>query len=244
MEMFHVERDIILKWSIFSKVEINTETIDKLCRYAGLIHEANQKFNLTGLKSVSEIISELILKSIDPICDIIVPRGTRFVDLGTGAGIPGIVIALLKPEFSGLLIDSNNKKTMFLEEIIDILEIKNLNVICGRGEEIAGDLNYRDSFDWCFSRAFGKMYISVELGAGLIKKTGHMYIYSAESPSSISGIIVKHADDLGLCLLGYEDFDDLRIRHTGVCFKKVRNTPEQYPRKFAVIKREAEKIIV
>jgi 16S rRNA (guanine527-N7)-methyltransferase len=236
-----VERDIIQEWSSNRKIDLNKETIDKMLLYAELIHSTNQKFNLTGFKTKDEILTELILKSIEPVCDIIVPRGTRFADIGSGAGIPGIPIALYFNYFSGVLIESSQKKAGFIKGVIEELKVENLEVICGRAEEIAGSAAHREQYDWGFARAFGKLPVTLELAAPFVKKNGFMYIYSNLLPGDLPQETLAHSEKLGLHIMSHKEVNEIKLSDIGLCFRKARQTPGKYPRMFAVIKREAEK---
>ena len=236
-----MERDIIQNWCFERKISITAEVEGKFLLLGGLINKTNQKFNLTGLKTSGEIISELIIKSIDPVCDIIVPCGTRFIDLGSGAGIPGIVLAIFFKDFSGVLIESNQKKAGFLKSALSELGLTGLEVVCERAELIARMTEYRESFDWCFARAFGKLLITIELGAPFLKTGGCLYVYSNEQPGDMTEKMLVHAGETGLCIMSHKEQVDLGLSGKGLCFKKERNIQDQYPRKFAVIKREAEK---
>ena len=240
--VFHMERDIIEKWMLGRKTELKTETIDKMLLLAKLIHETNQTFNLTGLKTEAEILAGLILKSIDPVCDITVPRGTSFADIGTGAGIPGIPISLFFKDFKGLLIDSNQKKTEFIKAVIEKLELDKTQVAYGRAEEIVQQRSYREQHDWCFARAFGKLQIVLELGAPFVKINGYLYIYSNQLSENLPGETLKHSENLGLNIMSHKEMNTLGLTDQGLCFKKINSTPSKYPRKYPTIKREADKI--
>jgi 16S rRNA (guanine527-N7)-methyltransferase len=241
--VFHVERDIIQEWLSAKKIELSKSTTDKMLVFAELIHSANQKFNLTGLKTKDEIITELILKSIEPVCDIIVPRGTCFADIGSGAGIPGIVLALYFNNFSGVLIESNQKKAGFIKSIIDEFKLQDIEVICSRAEEIAESAAHREHYNWCFARAFGKLYITLELCAPFVKSKGNLYIYSTLLPGNIPEETLKHTEKLGLMIMSHKEISGIKLSDSGLCFKKEKHTPDKYPRMFAIIKREAEKTV-
>ncbi len=237
--MFYVERDIIIDQFAGLNIKIGEEKTDKMYHFAEMIHEANSKFNITGLKSADEIFNELIIGSIMPVCDIIVPRGTRFIDLGSGAGIPGITLAVYFDGISGVLIEANNRKAKFIESVISGLKLKGLQVICGRAEEIAVDPVHRERYDWCFIRALGKLYIMLELGAPFVRKNGHLYIYSNVRLEDISEKELKHIEKLGLHIMSHEIQGEKHMPNSGLCFKKDISTPGKYPRKYAIIKREA-----
>ena len=238
-----MERDIIEKWLSERKASLTTETIDKMLLLAKLIHETNMKFNLTGLKTKAEILSELILKSIDPLCDITVPRGTSFVDLGTGSGVPGIPLCLFFGGLTGILLDANQKKTEFIKSALEELGLGTGRVLCGRAEEIAHLREHREHYDWCFARAFGKLYITLELGAPFVKPGGHFFIYSTQSPEALHRETLAHSSRLGLDIMSHGAMKQIGLSGEGLCFTKASATPEKYPRKYPTIKREADKLL-
>jgi 16S rRNA (guanine527-N7)-methyltransferase len=236
-----VEHYIITDWGIKHQINISEEKAERMLRFAVMIHEANLKFNITGFKSTEEILKELVLGSIEPVSDIIVPHGTRFADLGSGAGVPGIALGIFFEGITGILIESSTKKVKFIESVIKELNLAGIQVICGRAEEIVADQSYREKFDWCFIRALGKLYIMTELGAPFIKKNGYLYIYSNIKPEDLSGVELKHINKLGLSVMSHNVNSD-KITRSGLCLIKKTNTPARYPRNFAFIKREAAAI--
>ncbi len=236
-----MERDIITKWLSERKIDPKDEFTDKILLFADLINNTNRKFNLTGLKTKNDIITELLLRSIDPLCDIIVPRGTRFADIGSGAGIPGIPLALFFDGLSGILIESNQKKAEFIKSAIGKLRLKNLEAICVRAEALASDDAHREKYDLVFARAFGKLYITLEIAAPFVKKEGLLYIYSTILPHQMPEQIDKQSEKLGLSIMSHQQMKENGLAESGLCFKKEENTPQKYPRKYPVIKREAEK---
>ena len=215
---------------------------DKLSLFAKMIYDANEKFNLTGLKTVDDIKTTLIDKSFEPLRGFSVPRGTRFVDIGTGSGIPGVVIGVMFPDFHGVLIEANGKKVEFISGVIKELDLKNIEVRLGRAEDIGHDKKLRGSFDWCFTRAFGPIYYSIEFGMPMLKNGGHLYIYSALTNSELSDGIVSHISKLGGDLVPHENHSELKIGNEGLLMKKNRDGGEGYPRRFPIVKREASKI--
>lgn len=165
--------------TISNTVIIPDEINRKLKEYARLIYEHNKTTNITGLKDTEYIYNELILGSITPLKHVNVPRGTSFIDIGTGAGIPGIPLLLyFGDNMKGVLVDSNNKKIKFLLNAINTLGINDIvTVIQGRVEEIAKEKAYRDSFDFAVSRAFAHPLMALEYGLPFVKPGGWLYIY-------------------------------------------------------------------
>ena len=235
-------KEIISEWSEQNGIPISPETRQQFITYASLIDDANRKFNITGFKTGEEILKNLILGSLEPLYDISVPRGTKFVDIGSGAGVPGIVLGLFFKEISGLLIESNHKKADFIRRTANELGLKTIDVIHDRAENIANLKNFRESFDWCFSRALASPYIACEIGAPFIKINGTLFIYSNGSADDLQSEVIKHALKTGLSILPQSERGSLRIKQKGIILKKTRSTPQAYPRAFAAIKRDAETV--
>ncbi len=222
--------------------EINDEIHDKFVRYARSIFETNKKFNITGYKSIEDIFNKLVMDSIKPIAGIHVPRGAQFIDLGSGAGIPGIPIGMFFETFKGQLIEANEKKVTFIKKMVDEFDIENLRIAWGRGEDIIRVPGYRESNDWLFARAFQNIYITLEIGAPFVRISGLLYIYSDLGYNDLSQDIICHAEALGLSLLKYGEYKRYGVEETGLLLLKKKPTPDIYPRRFAVISREAKRI--
>jgi len=217
-------------------IEPNIEI--KLRSFVDLIYHTNKKFNLTGFHSKEDIFKNLIISSIDPVFNINVPRGTLFADIGTGSGIPGIVFGIYFRNIKGLLIESNQKKADFVNSVIKELGLKNLEVICDRVENVAKKKGHRELYDWTFSRAFGDLYIALEVGVPLLNLNGIFFVYSNKLDIDLSKVMLDHANALGVTLLNEEEREELKITQPGFVFKKVKSSPLKYPRRFSVIKRE------
>ena len=219
---------------------IPPDAIVKLSRYANMIHEENQKYNLTGFKSLEEIAKNLICESIEPLININVPRGTFFVDIGSGAGVPGIPLGILCPEAQGVLIDSNTKKTTFMSNAIKILQISNLSVVNGRAEELAGQPKFNQTVNFIVSRALAEPYVALEVGIPMLCISGMMYIFSKFTADELEAGIIEHAVKLGAIGIKKTDMPTYGFPKVGLLFIKNQNTPSEYPRKFSVIKKSSQ----
>jgi 16S rRNA (guanine527-N7)-methyltransferase len=210
--------------------------------YAEAIHEENKKYNLTGHKSIQEVIENLIIGSIEPLSVIIVPRGTLFADLGTGAGIPGIPFAIKYDESTGVLFDSNQKKIRFINKTSDELTISNVQGVSLRVEDAGRENNYREKFDLVITRAMSDIYTIAELGAPLLKTGGNILLYINENQKNYTDNLLSHLDELGLSMdtgrsltmTGTDKFD-------GLLLTKIKPTNNKYPRRMPVISRMALK---
>ncbi len=219
---------------------ITSEQTNKIIEYADLINIYNQKFNLTGLQNIKDIIRTLIIESINPIINLNVPRGTFFIDMGAGAGIPGIPIAIYYPDFFGYLIDSNNKKIQFLDIVKKKLALRNITPLCLRLENAGRSNQFREKIQWVFSRATGNTFYNLELGAPFLAIGGFLYIYSEKNITALDVKTLKHAADLGLAAVENNTIDGMKIMN-GLLFKKIEPLSIQFPRRNSVIIRESKR---
>jgi 16S rRNA (guanine527-N7)-methyltransferase len=223
-------------------IDLSSDKVDLLEAYSRLLFEENDKHNVTGLKSLSDVQEILICKSILPVKDIVVPRGTRFADVGTGPGIPGVVLGICFPDFEGVLFDSNNKKTDFISEVIQKLHINNIKVCNGRIEDVGHAAEYREMFDWCFTRAFGPLVYSIEFGLPLVKADGLLYIYSNLQAGILTKDMLAFISRNGASELFFNEFPRYGLKEEGILIKKITKSNDLFPRRFAVVKREASRI--
>lgn len=214
-----------------------------LTAYAEAIHLENLKFNLTGHKTLNDIIDNLIIGSLEPVKNLNVPRGTLFGDLGTGAGIPGIPLAVKYDQCRGILFDSNQKKIRFINKIVSELGIENVNGVDIRVEDAGRESTYREQFDFIFTRAMSEIYTVAELAAPLLKTGGLIYLYINESQVELNDYLIEHIADLGLS----SDTEPVLKEMTdgditeGMILVKTKETGDKYPRRMPVIKRMAIK---
>jgi len=236
VEQYEVEQ-LFLNYGI----TLIDKQIDLFLQYVNLLYESNKKFNLTGFQSKKEIIKHLVLKSIIPLPLFNVPRGTSFIDIGTGPGIPGIPISIVYPHCCGVLIDSNRRKIEFIMHVAEKLHLKNIIAFCGRLEDCARMSDYRERFDNCFSRAFGSLYYVLELSSPFVKPGGIVFIYSNIEKDSINETILEQASRVGLSI-EHVDSNKESQKKKGLLFTKMSSIDEKYPRRNMVIKRESKRV--
>ena len=160
-------------------IELTQKQTDQFYKYMQLLIEWNEKINLTAITKPEEIIQKHFIDSATIIKNL---KNTKtLIDIGTGAGFPGIPIKIIKPEIEIVLLDSLNKRIKFLEEIIKKLELKNIKAIHSRAEEIGKNKEYRESFDTVVSRAVANMTTLSEYTIPLVKIGGKaIYMKSSE----------------------------------------------------------------
>lgn len=146
-------------------IQISPEQRQQLIDYLEMLQKWNKVYNLTAIRNVEQMISHHLLDSL-----AVLPYlwSGRWLDVGCGAGIPGLILAIARPEWKFTLLDSNNKKTSFVKQVVIELELLNVTVICSRVE----DVQEVEKFDGIISRAFAETADFVTLTRHLLAKKG------------------------------------------------------------------------
>ncbi len=206
--------------------------------YMQLLLEWNQKINLTAITEPNEIIQKHFVDSATIVKHL---ENTRtIIDVGTGAGFPGIPIKIIKPEIEITLLDSLNKRIKFLEEVIQQLELKKIKAIHQRAEEAGKNKQYRETYDVVVSRAVANMTTLSEYTIPFIKKDGKaIYMKGSKIQEELekSKTAIKK---LGGEIEKIESFDlpgtEEKIKRNNIIIHKKCLTSGKYPRAFAQIK--------
>ena len=195
----------------------------------------NRRLNLTAITDYDEVQVKHFLDSLTVVQALKLPlsKGVKLIDVGTGAGIPGIPLKILLPEIELVLLDATKKKAGFLEHITEKLRIKNTGVVVGRAEEIAHRPGYRQQFDLVLSRAVAELSALVELtlpfcaigGRFIAQKKGDL---KAEVQSAKRAISLLGGELTDVKSIDLPEFADKRRL---VVIDKVGETPAQYPRR-------------
>ena len=221
----------------FDKMGIpwDDEKINRLEKYAKLLVEWNEKMNLTAITDTEGIAVKHFLDSAAALTTGKI-KG-RVIDVGTGAGFPGVVLKIMQPEISLTLLDSLNKRLVFLKEVLDTLGIDDVELIHSRAEDGAHKKGYRESYDVATSRAVAALPLLSELCLGYVKPGGSLI--ALKGPS-----VTEEAKDAkrAIYILGgeIEKIEDANVPgsdmdHKIIHIKKVRQTPIKFPRKSAII---------
>ena len=226
-------KDILKTGSLELGHELSDEQIDKLVRYSDLLVEWNEKINLTAITDEFSIATKHFLDSMSAISTDYV-KG-KVIDVGCGAGFPGLVLKIAKPELELTLLDSLNKRINFLKTVCEDLEIDGINFEHARAED--GARRMREQFDTVVSRAVANMSVLSELCIPFLKIGGRFL--ALKGP--LAEQEVKDAKK-AITILGgeIEDIFEAKIPHTDlshkiIIVKKVRHTPMQYPRKAGIV---------
>ncbi|MBB6431439.1 16S rRNA (guanine(527)-N(7))-methyltransferase RsmG [Algisphaera agarilytica] len=213
--------------------EMPTEVLDKLEAYLDLILKANETTNLTAIRHREQAWSRLIVDSLTPLPGI--PEdgdNLRLIDIGTGAGLPGIPLAIARPDVQVTLLEATGKKIAFLQSVIDALDLTNTQTLQERAETAAQDPRYRGKFDVVTNRAVGPMPVVLEYSLPMLKVGGRLLAMKgpkaeAELDASGDALIKLGGGEVAVVDAYPESFDNELVI---VSVIKEAQTPKDYPR--------------
>ena len=229
-----------MKFEIFSEelkikakqieIELTKKQIEKYYNYMNLLLEWNEKINLTSIIDPKEIILKHFVDSLT-IAKYI-KDDEKLIDVGTGAGFPGIPLSIVKENTDIVLLDSLNKRINFLEEVKENLKLENITTIHGRAEEFGKNKKERETYDIATSRAVAPLNILLEYLLPLVKVGGRAIcmkgsnieeVENAKNALEILGGQIEKIEEITL--------PNSDIKRNIIIVKKVKNTPLKYPRK-------------
>jgi len=213
---------------------------NKIAVYIDGLREWSNRFNLTSITDEREIIIRHVLDSLELVKADIVLENETVIDMGTGAGLPGIVLAILNQNTEYTLVESNKKKINFLNHIKAIIGLKNLVILNARAEELARESDYREKYSCATARALAPFPISLEAGIGLVRNKGNFCFYASAKQKQE---ILKHDSvlkELGSQIASIHDYSlpESMGEHSIVIVKKLWKTDKKYPRQYSKIKKE------
>ena len=212
-------------------IELLEKEQDNFYNYMKLLLDWNEKINLTAITEPKEVITKHFVDSLS--ITQYINEIDRILDIGTGAGFPGIPLKIVLEKNEITLLDSLNKRINFLNEVIEKLELKNIQAIHGRAEEFNKIDGNRESYDIVVSRAVAKLNVLLEYMLPFVKLNGRcICMKSADIDEEL-----KEAKNAIKILGGeIEKIDEITLKNTDIkrkiiVIKKVNKTPSKYPRK-------------
>lgn len=223
--------------NLSSKLDIvlSDEQIEQFQIYYEMLIETNKVMNLTAITQLDEVITKHFLDSIAlaNVYQNIKNKELKIIDLGTGAGFPGIPLKIAFPQLQVTLMDSLNKRVNFLNSVIDELSLVNIDAIHGRAEEMARRTEYRQQFDLCVSRAVANLSTLNEYCLPFVKLDGMFISYKSSNIEDELNLSLNAIKILGGKLTEVKKLSlpESDIERSFVMIKKIKNTPKTYPRK-------------
>ncbi len=217
-------------------ISLTDEQIGQFLRYYELLIKWNEKINLTAITEYQDVMKKHFIDSISLVkaCDL--KQEIRLIDVGTGAGFPGLALKIAFPNLEVTLLDSLNKRILFLEAVVRELGLSKVETVHGRAEDLARQKPFRETFDLCVSRAVANLSTLSEYCLPFVKTGGQFISYKSEKISEEIKNAEKAIRILGgrverqveFCLPGSDIYRNLSV------IKKVKETDMRYPRKAGV----------
>ena len=221
-------------------IQLSDKQIEQFLIYYEMLSERNKVMNLTSISEYEEVLKKHFVDSISLVKACELSAGTSLIDVGTGAGFPGLALKIAFPELKVTLLDSLNKRVLFLDDVIRKLGLKNVNTVHGRAEDLAKSGKLREKYDLCVSRAVANLSTLSEYCLPFVKVGGMFIAYKSEkvfeelltSERSIS-LLGGKLDRQIEFTLPYSDV----YRNLVVIRKKVK-TSDRFPRRTGIPSRE------
>lgn len=212
-------------------IELSDEQLEQFLTYYEMLIEKNKVMNLTAITDFDEVLEKHFEDSLSLIQAVDLEKSQAVIDLGTGAGFPGIPLKIAFPNLQITLADSLNKRILFLDDVIRELGLTGIDTVHGRAEDLAKNSDYREKFDLCVSRAVANLSTLSEYCLPFVKIGGKFISYKAgECDEEVA------ASKSSIFLLGgkISDIKKFELGESGRAFviiDKVSGTPKKYPRK-------------
>ena len=223
----------IKELSAINNISFTDEQIDKLYKYMNLLIEWNKNVNLTAITEENEIILKHFVDSA--IVEKYLEDAESLIDVGTGAGFPGLVLKVLKQDLNITLLDALNKRINFLNEVIVENNLNNIVAIHERAEELGKNVNYREKYDVVVSRAVANMNVLLEYMMPLVKVGGicicmksvnaEEELENSKNVINILGGVLEKVDKIYL-----KDKNNDSMERDIIIIRKKRSTENKYPR--------------
>lgn len=214
-------------------IELTDNQYEQFIKYYEMLIKWNEVMNLTAITEFDEVIVKHFVDSISLIKAIDITKKIEIIDIGTGAGFPGIPLKIAYPNLKITLLDSLNKRVGFLNEVINELELKDIEALHGRAEDYAKAGQLREKYDLCVSRAVANLATLSEYCLPYVKVGGKFISYKSEKLSEELAVAEKAIGILGGKINTQIEFvlPETEIYRTFMIIDKKKETPKKYPRK-------------
>lgn len=217
-------------------LSISAEKMEQFLKFYDILVEKNKVMNLTGITEFNEVVMKHFIDSLSIVKIIDMNTVNSLVDMGTGAGFPGIPIKIMYPEINVLLMDSLNKRIKFLKEASEYCGIRKTDYVHGRAEELGRNKAYREKYDLCVSRAVADLSVLVEYCMPFVKVGGSFVCYKSansneeilNATNAINLLSGKISDKVDF-FLPNSDF-----KRTLLKIDKIKKISKTYPRRAGV----------
>lgn len=212
-------------------IKLNNDEVQQFYEYMNLLISWNEKINLTAITEPNEIILKHFIDCI--LIHKYVKDFSNIIDVGTGAGFPGIPLSIVNNKCKVILMDSLNKRIKFLDEVSNKLNCKNIDTIHARAEELARDKEYRENFDCATSRAVASLNVLLEYMLPFVKVNGYCICMKGSNIEEEIENAKKAVDILGGKIENVITYKlpDSDVGRSVVIIKKIKQTQNKYPRK-------------
>ena len=221
-------------------IDLSEEQTDQFMDYYRILTEKNEVMNLTAITEYRDVVLKHFVDSLLIVKAYDMNGCKRVIDVGTGAGFPGIPLKIVFPHLDIVLLDSLKKRVSFLNELIHLLQLEGVTTIHGRAEDTAKNVKFREQFDLCVSRAVANLSSLSEYCLPFVKKEGMFISYK----STNIDMEIKNAGN-AISILGGEierierlSLPDSDIERSLILIRKRKTTPSKYPRKAGVPSKE------
>ena len=213
-------------------LSLDEATVDKLCAFGAAVVKQNEVMNLTAITEPAAVAKLHLLDSLTLLA-MVDPKGKSIIDVGCGAGFPGVPVAIACPDARVTLLDSLGKRMNWLEQVLPQLGVR-ARCITARAEEAAAE--HREKFDFATSRAVARLNILLELTAPYVRVGGAVLALKGAAAREELEEAKNAVKKLGLKGEEIRDFTIDGANHSVILLRKVAPTPAQYPRRYAKIK--------